>query len=65
MVPEAVVCLNARSKPVIYWLGTLLIGGLFCFHFSSDRIKVSKSISIMVIVMGLRFWIILVSFLIS
>lgn len=32
---------------------------------SSDRIKVSKPISIMVIVMVLRFWIILVSFSIS
>lgn len=59
------MCLNARSKSEIYWLGTLLIGGLFCFHFSSDRIKVSKLISIMVTIMGLRFWIILVSFLIS
>lgn len=56
------MCVNVRFKPVIYWLGTLLIGGLFCFHFSSDRIKVSKPISIMVIVMGLRLWIILVSF---
>lgn len=55
MVPEAVVCLNARSKSVIYWLGTLLIGGLFCFQFSSDRIKVSKPINIMVIITGLRF----------
>ena len=31
VVPETVVCLNARSKLVIYWLGTLLIGGLFLF----------------------------------